>query len=181
MIYAPTELSFVSSFWFTIILLVVLIAIIYLVFEKTQFGFYCKCIGENERVVKSVGTNVNKIRLLCFMISGLTAGIVGFIQLCRVGGSTNTLCNMLEMKVQMAIFLGGILVSGGFSAKLYKMILGSITIIVIENGLTVCKVSSTASEAVEGILLVIILCITIYSHNISQKKAMQLSIIEGNE
>jgi ribose transport system permease protein len=30
-----------------------------------------------------------------------------------------------EMKVAMAIFLGGVLVTGGSSAKLYKVLLGS--------------------------------------------------------
>ena len=123
-LYASAELhrstkriSFVTSFAFTIILLIALIVIVWFVFEYTKFGFYCKCIGENERTVHSVGINVKKIRIICFMISGLMAGIIGLVQICRVGGSTSTLCNMLEMKVQMAIFLGGILTTGGFSAK----------------------------------------------------------------
>lgn len=116
-IAAPKGISFVTSFAFTIILLIALIVIVWFVFEYTKFGFYCKCIGENERTVHSVGINVKKIRIICFMISGLMAGIIGLVQICRVGGSTSTLCNMLEMKVQMAIFLGGILTTGGFSAK----------------------------------------------------------------
>lgn len=174
-IYTPPGLEFLSSTGFAFTLLVVAVVIIYFVFEKTKFGYYCKCIGENERTVKSVGINVDKIRITCFVISGLFAGIVGITQMCRVGGSTNTLCNMLEMRVQMAIFLGGILTTGGFSAKLYKVIIGSITITVIENGLTICQVSSAVSEAVEGILLVIILCTTIYFNNVSEKQTVRLS------
>ncbi|MCU6761066.1 Ribose transport system permease protein rbsC [uncultured Roseburia sp.] len=173
LVYAPAELSFVTSFWFSFLILIILIVLIYFIFEHTKFGFYCKCIGENERTVRSVGVNVNKIRLICFALSGCMAGIFGFIQLCKVGGSTNTLCNMMEMRIQMAIFLGGVLVSGGFSAKLYKVLLGSITIIVIENGLTVCQVSSTIAEAVEGILLIVILCITVRFNNVSQKKSAE--------
>lgn len=178
LIYAPSELSFVTSFGFSIPLTLVLLAIVYFIFEHTKFGFYCKCIGENERTVRAIGINVDKIRLICFAISGCMAGFFGFIQLCKVGGSTNTLCNMMEMRIQMAIFLGGILVSGGFSAKIYKMILGSITIIVIENGLTVCQVPSTISEAIEGILLTVILCITVYFSNMSHRKAAEAAALE---
>ena len=38
----------------------------------------------------------------------------------KVSGASSTLCNMMEMKIQMAIFLGGILVTGGFSSKLFQ-------------------------------------------------------------
>lgn len=172
---APEGIDFVKSFGFIVVLLVVMIAVVWYVFEYTQFGFYCKCIGENERTVQSVGINVKRIRLICFMISGLAAGIVGIVQICRVGGATNTLCNMLEMKVQMAIFLGGILTTGGFSAKIYKLILGSFTIIIIENGLTICKVSSAASEAIEGLLLVAILITTIYCNRVAVKRDLAMA------
>lgn len=175
-IYARDELSFVKNFGFSIGLLIGLSGIIWYVFEHTSFGYYCKCIGENERAVRAVGIKVKRIRILCFMISGFMAGIVGIITLCRVGGATSSLCNMLEMRVQMAIFLGGILVTGGFTAKIYKVIIGSVTIIVIENGLTVCQVSSSMSEAIEGILLIAILCMTIYCNNLSHKKAMSMAM-----
>ena len=173
-IYTPSGLEIFSTTWFAIVLLIIAIVVIYFVFEKTAFGYYCKCIGENERTVRSVGINVDKIRIICFVISGLFAGIVGITQLCRVGGSTNTLCNMLEMRVQ-------ILTTGGFSAKLYKVIIGSITITVIENGLTICQVSSSVSEAIEGILLVIILCTTIYFNNVSERHAVKLSMNDTTE
>lgn len=175
----PKGIGFVTSFGFIIALLIVLIGIVWYVFEYTKFGFYCKCIGENERTVRSIGINVRRIRMICFMISGFTAGIVGIIQICRVGGATNTLCNMLEMKVQMAIFLGGILTTGGFSAKIYKLIIGSFTIAVIENGLTICRVSSAVSEAVEGLLLVIILIVTIYCGRFAVKKDLAMAREEG--
>ena len=41
----------------------------------------------------------------------------------------------------------------------------------IENGLISCGVDTSPSEAIEGILLVAILCITIYSNKLSMKKS----------
>lgn len=180
-ISSPKGIGFVTSFGFTIVLLVVLIAIVWYIFEYTKFGFYCKCIGENERTVRSVGINVNRIRVICFMISGFMAGIVGIVQICRVGGSTSTLCNMLEMKVQMAIFLGGILTTGGFSAKIYKLIIGSFTIVIIENGLIILGVSSALSEAIEGIVLVGILIVTVYCSKVAVNKDLKMAALADQE
>lgn len=171
----PKGLFFLTSFWFTIVLLVLMVGVVWYIFEYSKFGFYCKCIGENERNMRAVGVNVNRIRTICFMISGFTAGIVGIVQLCRVGGSASTLCNMLEMRVQMAIFLGGILTTGGFSAKIYKLLIGSFTIAIIENGLTICKVSSFMAEAIEGILLVAILVVIVFCSRLAVKKDVEMA------
>lgn len=174
----PKGMKFLATPVFAVSLIVVSIVVIFIVFEKSSFGFYARCMGENERTVHSVGVNVTKIRIICFALSGFFAGIVGFTQLARAGGSSNALCNMLEMRVQMAIFLGGILTTGGFSAKLYKAIIGSITIAIIENGLTVIGASSYISEAVEGLLLVAILIITIFANRASDKRADLASIAQ---
>ena len=162
---APRYLLTISSFKVSLIILVIF------VFEKTKFGYYCKSMGENERTVKAIGINTNKIRFICFCISGFMAGVFGFILLGKVSGASSTLCNMMEMKIQMAIFLGGILVTGGFSSKLFKAIIGSFTIVIIENGLVSCGVATSPSEIIEGVLLIVILCVTIYSNKMALKKS----------
>ena len=80
------------------------------------------------------------------------------------------------MKVAMAIFFGGVLVTGGSSARFYKVILGSLSITVIVYGLSLIGMSdSQISESVEGGLLLIILFITILTnrHRIGRKKAAE--------
>jgi ribose transport system permease protein len=72
----------------------------------------------------------------------------------------------------MAIFFGGVLVTGGSSAKFYKVILGSLSITVIVSGLSLIGLSdSQYSESFEGLLLLIILFITIVAsrHRIRKK------------
>ena len=69
-----------------------------------------------------------------------------------------------EMKVAMAIFLGGVLVTGGTSTKIYKVLLGSFSITIIVNGLALIGLSETQySQTVEGLLLLLILFVTILS------------------
>lgn len=162
LIYAPTVLIAFNTFPVKLAIVAVLVVIFYYVFEYTKIGYYCRAIGENERTVIATGINVKRIRMTAFIISGFMAALFGIMQIVNVGGSTNSLCQFMEMRIQMAIFLGGVSVSGGFSARIYKLLIGSFTIVMIENGLTLCGVDSTLSSAIQGILLMLVLFATIY-------------------
>lgn len=142
---------------------VIVLAMLY-VFEFTKVGKYCKAIGENETVAKSVGVPVQLMKVVAFAISGLMVGFGALFSLSSVGGTSMQMGAFFEMKVAMAIFLGGVLVTGGTSAKLYKVLLGSFSITIIVNGLALIGLSETQySQTVEGILLLLILFVTIVS------------------
>lgn len=173
---APSNLGFLKSTVFNVILLVGMVALFSYIFGNTKFGFYCKCIGENERTVRAIGINVDRIRIICFVLSGCCAGIVGLTAIVKTGSGSMSLCNMLEMRVQMAIFLGGILTTGGFSARLYKVIVGSVTIVILENGMSVCGVGTAISETIEGIVLVAILIATVALERQSVRRDVALSV-----
>lgn len=179
LVYAPTALISLNRFPVKLALVVVLLVVFFYLFEYTKLGYYCRSIGENERTVIATGINVKRIRLIAFVISGMMASIFGIMQIVNVGGSTNSLCQFMEMRIQMAIFLGGVSVTGGFSARIYKLIIGSVTIVMIENGLTLCKVNATLSSAVQGILLMLVLFVTIYfEHRAAQPKDVQAAAVE---
>jgi ribose transport system permease protein len=77
----------------------------------------------------------------------------------------------MEMKVAMAVFLGGVLVTGGITARMYKVILGSFTITIIVNGLAIIGLPQTeVSQSVEGLLLLIILFATILANRRNTQK-----------
>jgi ribose transport system permease protein len=141
---------------------VVIVAAMLYVFEFTKVGKYSKAIGENETAAKSVGVPVQLMKVVAFGISGLMVGFGTLFSLAAVGGTSMQMGVFFEMKVAMAIFLGGVLVTGGTSAKLYKVLLGSFSITMIVNGLALIGLSETQySQTIEGILLLLILFVTI--------------------
>jgi ribose transport system permease protein len=78
----------------------------------------------------------------------------------------------MEMKVAMAIFLGGVLVTGGITARMYKVILGSFTITIVVNGLAIIGLPQTeVSQSVEGVLLLLILFATIAANRRGGRKS----------
>ena len=153
-----------------VIFIVVLVVMAYL-FEFTKLGRYGKAIGENETVAKNVGIPVTLMKITAFAISGILAGLGGVFSVAKLGSTNQTMGVFQEMQTAMAVFLGGVLVTGGASAKIYKVVLGSISITLIVNGLAIIgKAESHISQSVQGVILLIILFVTIIVNTGSFKR-----------
>jgi len=168
--YIPESISFINNIGFKFTAFIVIVAICAYVFEFTRVGRYSKAIGENETTSKFVGVPVTKMKWVAFILSGLMSGFGALFSLASIGGTTMQMGSFMEMKTCMAIFFGGVLVTGGHSAKFYKIILGSLSITMIINGLALIGKSDTQiSESIEGILLLLVLYITILVSNRHKK------------
>ena len=169
--YIPDSMRFLTSSGVKIGAFIVIVIIIAYLFEFTRLGRYSQAIGENETTTKFVGIPVSKMKIAVFALSGHMAGIGAIFSIASVGGTSMQMGVFLEMKVAMAIFFGGVLVTGGTSAKFYKIVLGSLSITVIVNGLSLIGMSdSQITESVEGILLLLILFITIVTSKNKKRK-----------
>lgn len=164
--YLPDSIRILNQPYIKIPVFLLIIAVVIYVFEFTKVGRYSRAIGENETTARSVGVPVTKMKIAVFAISGLMAGICALYSVETIGGTSNQMGTFLEMKVAMAIFFGGVLVTGGASAKIYKVLLGALSITVIISGLALIGMSeSQISESVEGLLLLLILFITILAND----------------
>ena len=163
--YVPASMTFITGSTVRILAFFVILILMCYLFEFTPVGRYSKAIGENETTARFVGVPVGKMKVLAFAISGLLAGIGAVFSMATVGGTTQTMGTFLEMKVAMAIFFGGVLVTGGTSARFYKVVLGSLSISIIVYGLSLMGMSdSHISQSVEGVLLLLILFLTIVAN-----------------
>ena len=138
----------------------VFLAILWYVFEYTRFGKYCKAMGENEKCARVSGINTDKIRMICFLISGAMAGICGIFMLARVGGMSAKIGQGLEMRVMLAFVLGGAPISGGFGSKMYKIVLGAIAVMVLENGMGSAGISGGLYQVIEAVILVAVITVS---------------------
>jgi len=160
----PDSLAFLKSSPVKIALFAVILIIMAYMFEFTKIGRYSRAIGENENTARYVGVPITKMKVIAFALSGLMAGMGGVFSLAYVGATSQQMGVFLEMRVITAILLGGVLVTGGTSAKFYKILLGSFSIQIIINGLALMnKSDSYISQSVQGILLLIILALTAWS------------------
>lgn len=169
----PDFMIALDSLAFKIPLILVLIVIVAYVFHFTPYGAYCRAVGENENATKFAGVSVTKVKIIAFGLSGLFTGIASIFVLARVGGCSTTLGLGFEMQVMMAMFIGGIPVSGGSGTKLYKMLVGAFTINVLENGLVLTGSSGAVTQLIRGIVLLAVVYFTDYVKRQIKKKKIQ--------
>lgn len=152
---------------------IIFIVIFIYLFQYTKLGYYSKVIGENEVVGNYTGINVNKMKIIAFVFSGVMASIVGAFTLGRIGGVDPGMGNFFELEVMLALFVGGVPVTGGMQSRIYKLLIGAPTIALLENGLVLCGIRAEFSEGIEGLVLILIVIITLrsYSKAPSHKKS----------
>ena len=158
--YLPDNLYVIDSTAFKVVAMLIMIVVIVYIWRFTRLGNYVRGIGENEVAIKYTGVNVDKIKIIAFVVSGLMAAIAGIFTVARLGGTNNTMGSGFEMKVMMALFIAGIPVQGGEGSKVYKLIFGAPTIIMLENGLVLCGLDAGVTQLVRGLVLLGAVCLT---------------------
>lgn len=77
-----------KDFMWTVIIVLILAALVYLYLKYTKHGYEIAVIGESENTARYAGMNVGWIIMRTMFLSGAIAGVVGFL---LVSGANNTL------------------------------------------------------------------------------------------
>ena len=120
--------------WVILVVLVVLVAWSFLL-GRTRFGRYVYAIGGNAEAARRAGINLSRIRVLAFVLTGLTAGIMGIIYASQLGSvSSNVPGGQNVLFAVAAAVIGGVSLFGG-RGKMLGAVLGGVIVAVIYNGL----------------------------------------------
>lgn len=161
-IFVAKEVLILDKFAQKMLIFIAAILVMGYLYEYTRLGYYSKAIGENEVAGMFTGIAVRNMKVIAFVLSGMMAGLVGLMTVGRVGGANNTLGNMYELQVLLALFVGGVPVEGGMESKVPKMMLGAITMAVLNNGLTLSGVSGDYSKGIQGVVLILVVFLTMH-------------------
>ena len=142
------------------IIAIIILLITYYILKYTAFGRKVYMVGGNEQASYLSGINSNKVKFLAFVISGLTAGIAGFLLACQVGAALPQSGSGTEMATISAVILGGISLAGG-KGTIAGTILGVLILQVINNGLTLLSVNAYFQMVVSGSVLLLAVMIDI--------------------
>lgn len=137
-----------------IALFLVLAVIFVVVLHATPFGRSLYAIGASEVAARFAGLNVERTKLLLFVLSGLMSGLSGVIFTFRFSSARADNAVGFELSVIAAVLLGGVSIFGGRGSVIGVMV--SVFLIGVINGaLTLVDVSNEILTIVTGVLLIL--------------------------
>jgi ribose/xylose/arabinose/galactoside ABC-type transport system permease subunit len=132
---------------------VIAIIICAFILSKTVYGRRIYACGGNIQTAKVSGINVTGIQISVYVISGIMAGIAGFILTSRTTVGAPTAGEAYEMDAITACVIGGVSMSGGVG-KWSGVVIGALLISIIANGLDIMGVSSHYQKIIKGAIII---------------------------
>jgi D-xylose transport system permease protein len=137
---------------------VILILGILLVFwsfiaSRTRFGRHVYAVGGSAEAARRAGINVDRVRILVFMICSFMAGVGGIMLASRLRSvATNTGGGQLLLLVIAAAVIGGTSLFGG-TGRVIAALLGALVIASIQNGMDLMGLASGTKFVITGLVL----------------------------
>ncbi len=128
------------------------------VLRKTKFGRYVYAVGGNEIAAITSGINVNRIKIMVFVISGILTGLAGSILAGRLYSGNPTAGEGFELDVISAVVIGGTSLLGGVG-QMWGTLIGAFTVGIIGNGLTILGVPYFYQLIAKGFIIYIAILI----------------------
>ncbi|GAA3891734.1 ABC transporter permease [Leifsonia kafniensis] len=133
---------------------VVLAIIFAIVLHFTPFGRGIFSIGLSPDAATFSGVNVNRTKMILFMLTGVVSAFAGIYYTLRFGSARGDNATGLELQVIAAVLLGGVSIFGGRGA-LHGVIAGVLLIGVLASALRLANVTSDVINIITGVLLVL--------------------------
>jgi ribose transport system permease protein len=141
------------SFSNPLIILIVLTVLFGVVLKMTAWGRYILAIGGNENAALLTGVPVRWVKVQCYAVSGLAAGLAGVLNVGWSGSAINALGTGYELLAISAAVIGGANLLGG-EGSAYGALIGAALIFVIRNALLMAGVDSNWQGTFVGVFLV---------------------------
>jgi D-xylose transport system permease protein len=121
--------------------------------SRLRFGRHVYAVGGSAEAARRAGINVDRVRIMVFMISGLMAGVGGIVLASRLRSvATNTGSGNLLLLVIAAAVIGGTSLFGG-TGRVVAALLGALVIASIQNGMDLLGLASGTKFVITGLVL----------------------------
>jgi D-xylose transport system permease protein len=135
------------------VLLMIMLVVWSFVAARLRFGRHVYAVGGNAEAARRAGIDVDRVRVLVFMISGFMAGVGGIILASRARSvSTSAGGGNLLLNVIAAAVIGGTSLFGG-TGRVVSALLGALVIASIENGMNLLGLPQGTKFIITGLVL----------------------------
>jgi ribose transport system permease protein len=144
--------AFLGVPWLVVIALVVA-AVMQVILTATRFGRHTYAVGSNREAGRRVGVNVDADRTKLYGISGLLAGLGGFLSLALYTNTTIAAHSTDNLVAIAAVIIGGTSLFGGVGTVLGTLA-GVLVPVVLQNGFVIAGLPPFWQPVAIGIVLI---------------------------
>jgi rhamnose transport system permease protein len=132
----------------------ILVVIFVVVLHFSLLGRQLYAMGNNKEAARFSGINVNRVKLMLFILSGLIAALAGVIFTARFSSARPDNAVGFELYVVTVVLLGGVNIFGG-RGSLLGVVLAIFIVGVLQNALSLVNISGDIQSLAIGLLLIL--------------------------
>jgi inositol transport system permease protein len=135
------------------VVFVVLAVLFHILMTYTLYGKRCYAIGSNEAAARMSGINVDRHKVLVYVIAGLMAAVAAILLTSKNLTAQAGMGVMYELDAIAMAVIGGVSLAGG-RGSILGTVLGAAIFSVIISGFTSIKLDAYYQEMVKGAIIV---------------------------
>ena len=141
--------------------------------RRTRLGTYVYAIGDNPFGARTTGIPTRPVIVLQYTLAALIGALAGFVMAASVNSMPTRIYNSTMIyDVILVVVLGGIGLSGG-RGGVVNVVIGTLLIGTLLNGMTILDVSYSAQNLVKGVILLIAILIDSFLNPRNEETAQQ--------
>jgi ribose transport system permease protein len=138
---------------FALFILLAVLAVFWAIMSQTRYGRHMYGMGANPKAALLAGIGLERNVFVGFLFTGVTVGLAALIVVSQLGAISPTTAQGLELLAITGIILGGASLGGG-RGTILGTIVAILILAVLDNGLTLLRITSFWQEVVRGGLLI---------------------------
>ena len=152
--YIAWILSGYNGLSWSLVILIIVVAIFQFITTKTPLGRHIYAVGGNPEAAELSGISVSKITYFVYGAMGFLAALSGIMYASRLRSATTTAGLGFETDAIAAAFVGGVSASGGVGT-ITGSIIGALVMMSLTNGMNLMGIDISIQYIVRGAVLVL--------------------------
>jgi rhamnose transport system permease protein len=137
-----------------VIIAILVAVVVYYFLNYTRTGRDIYAVGSNPDAAQFAGIRKQRVTFLVYLISGLLSGLAAVLWVSRFESAQTNTALGFELQTVAASVVGGVSISGGVGT-VTGVLLGALLLGIIQNSLTLIRISPFWQLAAQGLLILI--------------------------
>ncbi|MGD1818491.1 MAG: ABC transporter permease [Pleomorphochaeta sp.] len=137
---------------FPVLYMIIIMIVTYIILNRTALGRHIYAVGGNSTAAVFSGIKMARVKMFVYLFSGFMAALSGITLAARSYSGNPIFGNGAEMDAIAACALGGVSLAGGVGS-VGGMVIGTLIIGVLNNGLNLMGVDSFWQTSLKGLII----------------------------